>query len=122
MAEDNSTNNELNIKLSEIADAGELYPVRGLENTGKALPYLGWYWRSVAPDYIKLGFTDGYVWIMQKNKWDYPYVEISEAQRADIYRRLLDIAQSPTPEKCQDFFDFLQTFAEDSSKAKPDAS
>jgi hypothetical protein len=60
---------------------------------GKAIPYMGWFWRSVdfAGKRIPIGFSGGYVAIMANNKWDHHERYLTEAE-ADQLLALLDAA------------------------------
>lgn len=62
---------------------------------GKPIPYMGWFWRATnfADKRISIGFSDGYVGVMENNKWDYHerYMTIAEV---DQFVSLLDDAIS----------------------------
>ncbi len=110
----------LNEKIRGICDRGDEFEVKGLEGTGKAIPYIGWYWRDVDfNDEIILGYcppvmtfleqNPGFVGFMENNKWGYDQWTITEEQ-ADRLKGLLLVAVAyPTQEKLQAVFDYMQT-------------
>lgn len=103
---------DLNERIAAIADMESEFAVDWLQSSGKALPYLGWGWRDVDYDYIDLGYTGGTVWVMQSNKWGYPYYSCSQAECESIIQRLKAIIDAPTRENLRTFYDYLQTFRE----------
>lgn len=101
---------QLNERITDIADMDETFQIEGLENTGKVIPYLGWYWRDVYANDISLGYHKDRVWVMQNNKWDYPEYRCTAGECATIIEHLANIASEPTQEKLQAFYDYLQTY------------
>lgn len=102
----------LNERITEIADMETDFEVDWLQFSGKALPYLGWYWRDVDYDYIVLGYAGGVVCIMQKDKWGYPSYRCTQSECETIINQLAAIANQPTRENLRAFYDYLQTFRE----------
>lgn len=105
---------ELNEKLSEISDESGKY---GFECFGgKALPYIGWFWRTVNFD-----ATDGYyfglcpnpkgtmnVGFMENNKWDYSYVYANADEWKKIKDALRVVAENPNSETLKTANDLIQ--------------
>ncbi len=103
------TSAELNEKLASISDEDEKYGYEAFG--GKAIPYIGWYWRSVDFDAVDgylfgiLPVVDGLdsndvprVGFMENNKWDYDHVRATEAQWSEIKRLLIAVAKNPCRE------------------------
>ena len=103
------TSEELNARLREIEDESERYGYEAFG--GKAIPYIGWYWRDVNFDHDGkypfgiLPIMDGLdandtprVGFMENNKWDYEYVYAAAEQWAEIKRLLTEVAQRPCRE------------------------
>jgi len=103
---------DLNDRIADIANMETDFEVDWLQSSGKALPYLGWYWRDVDYDYIVLGYTSGTVWVMQNNKWDYPSYRCSKPECETIINHLIAIVNQPNRENLRAFYDYLQTFRE----------
>jgi hypothetical protein len=122
---------ELNDFIHSISDISSMH-VKGLEATGKSLPYIGWFWREVdfTEPTIRLGDCGDFVGFMENNKWDYPQWRTKEEQTAEIVKRLLamkatvdkaieaakvagikeeHIVHYPSQEVLQEFFDYMQT-------------
>jgi hypothetical protein len=110
--------NELNRRVYALDDQVFPFQVRGLENSGKIVPYIGWFWRDVrfdAPEF-RLGYYDSpenepFVGFMQNNKWGYPEFCITAVQTAQLRERLVAVVESPAEGTCQSLFDFMQTLA-----------
>lgn len=97
---------ELNRALSEIAGRDDL-EVRH----GKAIPYIGWYWRCVDFDQpISFGDCGDFVGFMENNKWDYPEFTLTPEQDAEVKAMLRDLAAEPSYPKCRMFWDQVQMY------------
>jgi hypothetical protein len=125
------TSEELNKKIAEIAD-NEEFAIK----YDKSIPYIGWFWRSVDflqksyefgititsqdDEYINEDFNEDdepLVGFMENNKWDYYYTRrTTESEWQEIIKQLEDIVDSPTKEKCQTLWDFIQNFGKEFSK------
>ncbi|KKM65381.1 hypothetical protein LCGC14_1491810 [marine sediment metagenome] len=108
--------NELNERIRALEDDDQ-YTVKGIEGTGKCIPYYGWFWRDVDFDGpLNLGWagrdgfdTPDFVGFMENNKWGYDYINASQEEGTEI-RRLLELAVvSPRNETLQTVFDYMQT-------------
>ena len=82
----------------------------------KALPYLGWWWRSIGPKVpsVRLSWTDGHWWIDEAGKWSYPSKMIKDEEAielieqcikavkkgvdSDEYRKLWEMLKKDPPE------------------------
>ncbi|GAG80631.1 unnamed protein product, partial [marine sediment metagenome] len=71
---------EMNRFISELdgdldCDTGPDYNVDGYtEDSGKIVPYIGWFWRVVPFNEKKLtlgSIPSGFIGFMENNKWDY---------------------------------------------------
>lgn len=87
--------NELyNRRVDKLADFAKDEKVYDDTNTGKRIPYIGWFWRDadfVTPQ-ISIGRTnDGYIGVMENNKWDYPERLMTE-QEASTFIDFLESA------------------------------
>ncbi len=63
------------------------------EEDGKSIPYMGWFWRNTnfADLKIPIGFSDagdGYIGIMENNKWGYPERLMTEEEALHFIGRL----------------------------------
>lgn len=58
--------------LAEFAGRTDIFDAEG---SGKAIAYMGWFWRSIHKGNVSIGITDDteppFIGIMQKNKWGY---------------------------------------------------
>lgn len=107
----------LNKKIREIADDEQPYLVKGLSDSGKCIPYIGWFWREVDFDKpLTLGYTDEkgfdvphWVGFMENNKWGYPEFACTKEQSAEIKRLLVEAVKNPNNETLQAVFDYIQT-------------
>lgn len=108
------TSAELNAAIAAICDDTEHYePIKGgLYDTGKVIPYIGWYWRDVDFDapYVVLGDCGFFIGFMENNKWGYPQCALDGEHSALIRDRLIALVQAPTQAGLQAFYDFLQTY------------
>lgn len=96
-----------------------------LIDTGKLIPYIGWFWRTVdfdaatytfgiipsGPDYV--GDTrniPGFNGFMQNNKWDYAYTRQTTTEEWENIKNLLcdAVTQPYTKEKFQAVYDAIQ--------------
>lgn len=100
------------------------FAVRGLEGSGKIVPYIGWFWRAVdfsAPEFW-LGYCNDscgqFVGFMQNNKWDYPEFCITAEQVVRVRELLVAVAVDPNETTCQALFDYMQTLAPEWVKKK----
>lgn len=99
----------INDALGELSGKGDEYSVVGLEDTGKALPFIGWYWRNVDFDEpITLGDCKMFTGFMENNKWGYPEWAVTPEQHAAINGMVRVLAKEPTQELLQAFFDYIQ--------------
>lgn len=100
---------ELNHRVSDVCD-DEVYAVNGLEGTGKCIPYIGWYWRTVnwdSPDYW-FGDCGEFVGFMENNKWGHPYVYANPDQWVRIKALVIAAIEQPTNTTLQMVFDAIQ--------------
>ena len=111
------TSEELNDKLRDLSDEGDIYGPKGLESSGKAIPYYGWFWRTVDFDRpIRLAYADGsggddvpsWVGFCEKNKWNYEEFTATREQTAEIRRLAIEFASLPSRGRAQALFDYLQ--------------
>ncbi len=108
------TSDELNRAIAELCN-DEQYKVRGLEDTGKCIPYIGWYWRYVDfDDYpYMFGIIPGeFKGFMENNKWGYDYAIPTEEQSRHIRALLEKAVQNPSNETLQAVFDAIQQVGE----------
>lgn len=106
----------LNKKIADL-DGNEEYTVKGLESSGKCIPYIGWFWRQVDFDSeIWLGYTDEtgfdfpmFVGFMENNKWGYPEFKCTPEQTDQIKSLLVEAVESPCNETLQKAFDYIQS-------------
>ena len=92
--------NELNERIAAICDGDIHYEAFG----GKAIPYIGWFWREINFDRETglLGVIPGkeaggkpLVGFMSRNKWSYDYIHCDGEDWAEI-KRLLEAAVTDT--------------------------
>jgi len=111
-------NQHLNDKVSELAD-DERFTVKGLEGTGKAVPYMGFGWRSVDFDSpINLGDNDRFIGFMENNKWGYDEWVISEEQTKEVRDLVSEVVRSPSNQTLQRLYDYLQKCAPEGMDTK----
>ena len=56
-------------------------------DTGKCLPYIGWYWRNIpfhSPTYIPIGDCGEFIGFMANNKWGYPERTLTEKEGEEL--------------------------------------
>jgi len=110
------TNDELNEWFANLGDGffGEqTYTVKGLEDTGKIVPYYGWYWRFIDFDGTDTLGYDGvhFVGFMGNNKWGYADYWLKPNEMELVREQCVKLATEPLTEaSLQAFFDYLQTF------------
>jgi hypothetical protein len=99
---------ELNERIEKICDDDNLYKAFG----GKAIPYVGWFWRDVNFDTEDCLFgvlPDGKLGFMENNKWNYDY-HYCEPEDWQEIRRLLEIAvAAPSRESLKAVDDKIQS-------------
>ena len=103
-------NEAFNDKIRDLENSKRIFSVQGLENTGKIIPYIGWYWRDVDFDAssISIGDCGQFKGFMENNKWGYPEASISGAE-LDKIKDLTDaVVQGPTEINLQALFDAMQ--------------
>ncbi len=106
----------LNDKIAEL-DGDERFEVKGLEGSGKCIPYIGWFWRTVDFTHaIHLGYTNekgydfpAFVGFMQNNKWGYPTFKCTLAQTQQVEELLIEAVEKPSNKTLQAVFDYMQT-------------
>ena len=100
----------LNVAIAALCDQEGTYRVRGLEGTGKVIPYIGWYWREV--DFTQPTFPVGdcgqFAGFMESNKWNYSYRDASPERCAAIVAALKQAVAAPNDERLQLVFDLIQ--------------
>ncbi len=108
----------LNAKIKEL-DGDDRFTVKGLEDSGKVIPYIGWFWRNV--DFtraISLGYTTegeeewdapDFVGFMENNKWGYPEVTCTLEQTENVERLLILAVEKPSNQTLQAVFGYIQT-------------
>lgn len=99
----------LNEMIDEMLAEDERFVIKGLESTGKCIPYIGWYWRCVDFARVRLGDCGSFIGFMENNKWEYPEWSVTEEQTKSIRAQLCEIVTEPTQAKLQRFFDYIQT-------------
>lgn len=92
--------------------------------TGKRIPYIGWFWRDVEfskPMEIPIGDCEGFIGFMVKNKWDYPerYLTLEESTKviqiideAIVLSKqggMLDKIMKDVDNKLQELWVYMQT-------------
>jgi hypothetical protein len=101
------TSEALNTALSELADNASIHAI-GL--TGKCIPYIGWYWRTV--DFDRFDYTlakcNSFWGFCENNKWDYKEYYTSEAQGRQIRTLIEAFVVAPDEEKAKAVFDYIQ--------------
>ena len=100
----------LNMSIGNICD-DDKYSVKGLEDSGKCIPYIGWFWRRV--DFngrIVLGnCEDLFIGFMENNKWAYEEWYTTKEQHTIIVSLLQKAIDNPSNETLQEVFDYIQT-------------
>jgi len=115
---------QLNKAVAEICD-DEQFNVNGLEDTGKCIAYIGWYWRDV--DFgcsygITLGICGevgqrealsganmGWVGFMENNKWGYAQFQVKDKRQRRLRQMVEQAVTAPSDKKLQALFDYMQT-------------
>jgi hypothetical protein len=85
--------------MTELLEMIEEAEEKGYVNEGgKALPYLGWFWRDIST-YTAISQHNGQLWVNTPRKWDYPSispfeteedVEEFEAELKQVLEKVLD--------------------------------
>jgi hypothetical protein len=104
------TSQELNEAIEAICGEAEYSVGVFPRETGKAVPYIGWFWRSVDFDRpISFGDCGVFVGFMENNKWGYPEYDLTPEQDAECKRRLRELVAAPSREACKKFWEWAQT-------------
>lgn len=103
----------INERIREVADDGDFEAFGG-----KAVPYIGWYWRDVDFDadhcylgVIPLGADDNdklLVGFMENNKWGYPGLRVDGKDWAEIRALTEKVADDPTRENLAALHECIQ--------------
>lgn len=106
MVDVNMNNDELNSKIEEICDDETLL---NIGESGKSIPYIGWFWRWVDFDEptITIGNCGEFNGFMENNKWGYNSLEIGSKEVKDL---MIDIVDHPSKEKLCRLYNYLQSF------------
>lgn len=61
----------------------------------KLVPYLGWWWREIGPDYpsIRMSWLEGHWWIDECGKWAYPSKTIGEEEAIALLEQCIKVAE-----------------------------
>lgn len=139
---------ELNTRLSDldegIEDSHTLQSPNGLQMTGKAIPYIGWYWRSIDWDYacehglriyaptrraksqsasqIELSDVPPFYGFMQNNKWGYNEVWLNSFQARMIREYAENLVSQPSQILLDGFFELIQREGEAAEKQEAKTS
>ena len=102
------TSRELNKKLEALSNRKDIYSVCGV---GKAIPYIGWFWREVMFDNVTLCLGDcgEFIGFMENNKWGYDYVEVNKENSDKLKDMLCNIVDNPTTNSLHELFLFIQS-------------
>lgn len=117
------TSEEINKFFDTVNE--EDFHVWGLKDSGKCIPYIGWYWRNVDFDspitvgHLMCGSTvrngvileSGGDWkgFMENNKWGYDEWKASNEESSMIRSLCEEAAATPCNEAFQKLFDYFQT-------------
>lgn len=80
-------------------------------DTGKSLPYIGWYWRdtNLEENSVSIGKTDtGLVGVMENNKWSYPERRMTESECSKFKELLIKAHGSEKLADAKDMWDWFQ--------------
>ncbi len=103
------TSEELNNKIREICNDGN-YDF-SMEN-GKAIPYIGWWWRDFNFDRYpySLGFIPDheYVGFMVRNKWGYPSISLTNEQSVELRYMLENTVDNPNEDALVKVYNYIQ--------------
>ena len=122
---------EINQGLCELeGDKWEHLVVPAMQSSGKVVPYIGWFWRTVDFDapicladptaggqllsaFDSIEERDGDVppWVgfCQNNKWDYDMFRLNDKQSAEVRRLCEELARNKTLSAAAALFDYLQS-------------
>lgn len=80
-----------------------------VNQNGKALPYLGWYWRDISRRSTSISWYDGKLWLNEPRKWGYPNTTISnEPPDEDGFTPTDDYLPGDLAEMCADLCEVLE--------------
>lgn len=88
---------------------------RYYRDSGKPIPYVGWFWRSVDFNHpISLGIVPDtpfgeLVGFMENNKWDYGWVDLTQEQQATLIAKFSTAVENTCETTLQGLFDFIQS-------------
>ena len=106
------TSDEMNDFCDEYNGEEHVFDVVRLEDTGKLIPYIGWFWREVPFDdreSISLGYIPGgFIGFMMNNKWDYEEWTPTREQYDGIIERLEACIDEPSNKTFQNLYDWMQ--------------
>jgi len=112
------TSDGLNEKLTELEARDDLVLIRGLAEYGKALPYIGWYWRDVDWDRVPYPLADcgPFVGFIVNDKWGYDPIVPTVRECGTIRTLAENVAMSGAEVDAQRLFDYLQTLRTEASQ------
>lgn len=108
-------------RIEDIMDKNDKWIVKGLEDTGKCIPYIGWCWRDLDWDAPSITFgvlpdcndplelTKGFIGFMKYNKWDYEQFVIQGEAKDTLRKMVENTIVSQSDEKFQALFDYIQS-------------
>lgn len=116
------TSEELNAAILAL-DEGD-FDVPGLAGTGKSVPYIGWFWRTVDFDRpIRLGRGEGggpdvprWAGFMENNKWDYPERRLTAEQSAELRRACEAAVVAASSDGLTELFKTIQRLYDEAPK------
>ena len=91
-------------------------------DSGKRVPYIGWYWRHIEfSGDVPIGDCGDFIGFMANNKWDHPERNLTEEEKAEVLR-IIDEAMvlsrkggalreimANTYAKLDELWDYMQT-------------
>lgn len=102
-------NDRWNARIEAVADS----EVFDIHDSGKSIPYIGWYWRTV--DFAEswpIGDCGEFVGHMENNKWDYDMRYVTEEERLAALPLIAAIVDAGNDEAlraaCEAYYLFCQ--------------
>lgn len=102
------TSDELNDAIARLED-GEPIGAPELTGSGKVVPYVGWFWRTVDFDArITLALCEEWAGFCEKNKWGYDEALLSVEASARVRAACETFVTTPAKESAAEVYATIQ--------------
>ncbi len=119
MTQNNDTQNPRERLAALVTEAEENDYV---DQNGKALPYLGWYWRDISGSGVRISWYDGQLWVNEPGKWGYPSTSVgnNRPEGADGYVPPEEYEPGDLDDMCDELADVVEKVIDQGGVLKED--